>query len=605
MNRKLTSITGLWMLALFFVAFVIVSTRLTGFRLDLTENNLFTLSGGTENIVKGIDEPIKLYYFYSDKATQHIPALRNYESRVSELLATFVKQSQGKLFLERIDPEPFSEAEDFAAEFGLQAIPLDEQGTNIYFGIAGNNAVGDTEVIPFFQPDKETFLEYELSKLVYNLSHPQKKVLGVLSTIPLEGQSPLFVMEQLKALFEIKEISTAAKEIDPTVNVLMVVHPRRLSEETLQAIDQYVLKGGKLITFVDPLAQNAQQMMGHMVLEPTNEKSSSLDKLFKAWGVQLIAEQVVADKINALTVRASYDSKPDRHPTMLSVRNEYLNRDDLITSAMSNVHVQSAGALEKLEGATTEFTALMTSGPESMLVSATKVDTANEPTALLEDFQPSGRVYTLAARIHGFVATAFPEAELPITQSVEPINVIVVADTDLLADHLWVRLQDFFGYRIPTLMANNGDFVINAVDNLSGSNDLISIRSRGTSARPFEKVLTLQATAEEAFRTKEQALQAKLKETEQKLAELQKNREGSVSLVLSEEQKQALGLFRAEKVKIRKELRDVQHALNKDIEKLETVLKLVNMGVMPIGVFLLAFLMRFIRMRKIRNYHYE
>ncbi|MBI4357567.1 MAG: Gldg family protein [Gammaproteobacteria bacterium] len=619
MNRKLISIAGLLLLAVFFVLFVLVHNQLPNMRWDLTEHKLYTLSEGSKNILKSIDEPLKLYFFYSNTASQNFPAIRNYADRVLEFLATLSRESKGKLILERIDPEPFSEAEDKASEFGLQAIPVNESGTAIYFGLAARNAVGGTETIPFFQPDKELFLEYEVSKLIYNLSQPHKKVLGVLSTIPLQGGAnpltqqptdPLFVMEQLKTLFDVREISSEATQIEPEISVLMVVHPRNLSQETLYAIDQYVLRGGKLLAFVDPLAENASSGFGSIVYEPTANKTSSMEPLFKAWGIRLVPEQVLADSISALTVRTSPESKPIRHLTVLSLRRTSLNASQPITQPLSNIHVQSAGVLEKLEGSSLEFIPLISSSQESMLIKPEKVELSkSDPGTLLDGFESTQQSYTIAVRLHGKVKSAFSGEALAkknpllphIMESQEPANIIVVADTDMLADYLWVRVQNFLGYRIPSFIAHNGDFVVNAVDVLSGSNDLINLRSRGTYTRPFERVLALQGVAEEKFRTKEEELKTKLKETEAKLLELQKNREASTHLVLSEEQKQALLTFRAEKTKIRKELREVQHALNKDIEHLASVLKVLNMSIVPILILIFAFLMRFVRTRRLQK----
>lgn len=612
MNRKLVTTTGLVILPVFFIIVMIVINQLSGYRADLTSEKLFTLSKGTKNIIQKIDEPIKLTYFFSEKASKDIPQVRTYAKRVEEFLQTYVDYSEGKIVFEKVDPEAFSEAEDQAAQYGLQSFPIDELGTKIYFGLAGTNAVDGQEIIPFFQPDKENTLEYDISKFIYSLSQPEKSIVGIMSSLPIFGggfnplnqnmQQAWYFIDQLEAQFDVRELATDLETIEEGIGTLIVVHPAGLPDNTLYAIDQFVLRGGNLLTFVDPLLESGGNSMAMSGKKPP--QNSSLGKLFDAWGVEFDNNQVITDKKNALTVRMRMDSRPMMHVAMLSIKDNNLNQDDITTKELNNLHVRTAGVLRHKEGSKLAFTPLATTSKTTMLYPSAKVKDIQSPDQLLADFKTSESAEVIAARLHGNVGSAFtanPDKDskaVHLTESKEPINVIVVADVDMLADDMWVRLQNFLGYRIPQLIASNGDFVVNSVDNLSGSNDLIGIRSQGIYNRPFVKVQALQLLAEDKFRAKERELRARLEATEEKLRQMQKTRENSQSLVLTEEQKQALIDFKEEKLRIRKELRNVQHALNKDIENLGTTLKVINIGVTPLSVLFLALFVRAVRLRK-------
>jgi ABC-type uncharacterized transport system involved in gliding motility auxiliary subunit len=278
---------GLLLIALAFLAFnMLAGLTLTNARVDLTEQKLYTISDGTRKILGEIDEPINLYFFYSDKTAKDLVVLRNYARRVEEMLKAYERAAGGKIKLHLIDPEPFSEDEDKAAEFGLQAVPLQQGGDQVYFGLAGTNSVDDTQIIPFFPLDQEEFLEYEISRLVQSLAKPERPVVGVISGLQLNGgfdmtsrqpTAPWMVMEEIRQLFQIESLKSDIDQIPEKVSVLLLVHPKNLSQQTQYAIDQFVLRGGKLLTFVDPWseADNGMEMPG----EPGGDKASDLDTL--------------------------------------------------------------------------------------------------------------------------------------------------------------------------------------------------------------------------------------------------------------------------------------------------------------------------------------
>lgn len=627
MNKQLLSGTGLLLgVALFLAVNILSNTGLTSARLDLTDGGLYTLSEGTRNILGKLEEPITLRLYLSEKLVTQLPGINTYALRVKELLDEYQRAAGGKLKVQVIDPEPFSEAEDQAVGFGLQGVPLDTSNTTFYFGLAGSNSTDDEEVVSFFQPNREAFLEYDLTKLVYRLANPKQNVVGVLSTLPITGgggipflqqggSEPWMVIEQLRQTFEVRKLETDIEAIPEDVSVLMVVHPRGFSDATLYAIDQYVLGGGRAIVFADPYAEAFEPPR-----DPQNPlagmnapRNSEFDKLFDVWGVELTQGKVVGDVTISKRVQARSGQRMVvvNYPVWMDLKEAHFDRNDITTGNLGDITVATAGILKAKDGAQTQFTPLIQSGDQAMQIDTSKLGLFADPEQLVRDFKPEGKRFTLAARITGTVETAFPDGkpasedkdeeseadkeEKPaehLAESKETVNLIVVADADLLEDQFWVQVQNFFGQRIAIPTANNATFVSNALDSLSGSNDLISVRSRGSSSRPFTKVEELRREAEQRFREKEQALQARLKETEQKIRDLQNRKpEGGSSLMLTVEQQNELDRFRDEMVKTRKELRSVQHELRKDIERLEGGMKFVNIGLMPliIGVFGIGF----------------
>lgn len=602
MKKLMYSSAGLLLIALAFLAFNMVSgLALTNARLDLTEQKLYTISDGTRQILGELDEPINLYFFYSDKSAKDLVVLRNYARRVEEMLKAYAQAADGKIKLHIVDPEPFSEDEDKAAELGLQAVPAQQGGDAIYFGLAGTNSVDDHQVIPFFPLDQEEFLEYEVSRLVQSLAHPQRPVVGVLSGLPLNGgfdmqtqqpSSPWMVMEEIRQLFQIESLKPDVDQIPDKVSVLLLVHPKNLPEQTQYAIDQFVLRGGKLLAFVDPWseADHAMPMPGEMGGEG---KSSDLPALFKAWGFEMLPGKVLGDGAYAMSVSMGQGERPARHPAWLTLPRQALDPSDVATANLETLTVATAGILRPLEGAKTHFVPLIHSSEYAMPFDAQRFAMLRNPQELMGELNPSGDRYTVAARISGPAQSAFPdgiEGRKDGLKSADNINVIVVADTDMLSDRMWVQVQDFFGQRVPQPWADNSAFAINALDNLSGSEALISVRSRGRFTRPFTVVEDLQRQAEARFREQEQALKQRLSETEEKLASLQ-NQDPAKALELTPEQQATLQQFMQEKLRIRKELREVNYQLNADIEKLGRTLKFINIALVPLvltlGVLLL------------------
>lgn len=593
MKRLMYSGAGLLVLLLAFIAFNMASSvLLPGARLDLTEQKLFTISDGTRQILEDLEEPITLNFFFSDRASQDMVVLRNYARRVEEMLKEYERVADGKLELRIIDPQPFSEAEDRAAEFGLQAVPLSQSGEQLYFGLAGTNTLAQREVIPFFAMEQEGLLEYELSRLINSLAQPEKNEIGIIAGLPMSGgmdpmsgqaSPPWMAFEQVRQMFDIRELEHDIDEIPEELEVLLLVHPKALSESALFAIDQFVLRGGRLLAFIDPLAESDQSQEA-MLDMMADGKASDLGPLLKSWGVRYDPSQVVVDARLGMSVGRGEGQLPARHIGWLELEPAQLNLDDTVMAPLSLLTIGTGGALIPEEGSETSFTPLFSSTANSALISSERFTSMQDPEVLLDGFKADDQIYHFAARLQGPAQTAYPdglaEREPGLTES-DNINVMVVADTDMLTDRMWVQVQDFFGERVPQPWADNGGLLFNALDNLSGSEALISVRSRGDFSRPFTVVEELQRNAEQRFRASEQRLQQQLAETEQRLAQMQQGQDPSQLSELSPAQEQEIQRYLDQKLQIRKQLRDVRFQLNKDIEQLGTQLKVINIALVP------------------------
>ena len=600
-NRRSATLGTLVLLGVVLLAILLISNALfRGARIDLTQNRLYTLSQGTRDIVGNLDEPVSLYYFFSDQVSASMPQgqqLRGYANRVRELLEEVAAKSGGQITLRVIDPLPFSEEEDRASSLGLQPVPVSQSGENLFFGLAGTNSTDGSATIPFFQLDKENFLEYDIAKLIHELGQVKKPVVGLLSSLPLQGTfdpnarampEPWVVLSELQQLVDVRTLEAGASEIAEDIGVLVLVHPKELSDATLYAIDQFVLRGGRLLVFVDPLADADET--GADPQNPTAamfaDKSSDLAKLFQAWGIQYDKTKVVLDARYAAQVSMQAGRPAVRHLGILSLTEDALNSAEAITGVLTSVNASTIGAFSLAEGSALELVPLLQSSSEAMLGDAEQMKFMPDPSTLFTTFQPTGDRYVLAGRVHGTFKTAFPErsGEGHLAESAQEGNVVVVGDTDLLTDRLWVQVQNFLGQRLLNAFANNGDFFINAVDTLSGSSSLIGIRGRATSTRPFTTVQDIQRRAEDRFRDTESQLQQELSDTEQRLNELQtgQQQEGGGALILSAEQRQELERFRDRQIEIRRELRQVRRQLDADIDSLGSWLKFLNVWLLPI-----------------------
>jgi len=615
LSQRLYSLGGLVLIAVLLLTVLAVSeSTLRGKRLDLTENNLYTLSAGLESILQGLDEPIHLRLFYSQAQAQDFPSIRNHARRVRELLREMEAVAGDKLKVSIIEPEPFSDAEDTAVELGIQAIPISNAGDNLYFGLAGTNAVGQEEAIPILDPQRAAFLEYDIAKLVYPLDRVDKPVVGLLSTLEVGGgvnrqtmqrQEPWVMVEQLRQLFEVRELSPEDTRIPSELEALILIRPSTLEDTALRAIDRFAAEGGRVLAFVDPYAERGQPQQSPV--------SEPLQRLLEHWGVRWQPDQFLADATQALQVNVARSQPPVYHYGMLGLEGEALNGDDVVTRGLQQINLAYAGILEPVDNATTQVTPLLQSSDQAMPMGRFRLSPGLDPASLQSDFEATGQRYTVAARVRGPVTPLLADngtaAEAAQTAEAEDasasgdgdavFNAILVADTDLLTDRLWVDVQNILGQRLTTAWAANGDLVTNAVDNLLGSDDLISIRTRADYSRPFTRVEALEREADRRFRQKEEELQARLEETERQLQELQRQRQDGNALMMTAEQRETLERFQQRRLEIREELREVRHQLDRDIERLGAQVKFINIILMPLLVLIVALFFAGLRRRRV------
>lgn len=598
-KRGLLAGLGITAIVVLVIVLVQAVSLVPNLRLDLTADNLYTVSDGTKSMLKGMEKPVKAELFFSAQLAEGVPQIGNYGQRVQELLREYERLSGGKLTVTVIDPEPFSEDEDRAGELGLMSVPIVAGGPEIHFGLAATGEGGKAEIIDFFRPDREETLEYDLSKVIWKASrklapkiaiYSGLEVLGGFDFMTRQQSAPWAAFAQLQQLYDVETLAPDFQSIPEGVRLLVLVHPGNLPEPTLRAIDSYALSGGSVLVFVDPLAERA----GGNPFGGGVDQASNLVPLFAAWGIDYDAKMVLGDAQLAVSVASSQYGQPAPHVGIQQFGPGEFPKNDPVIARLERLHTATAGVLKPLAGATSTFTPLVQSSDQAMLLPAEKFVGMEDHTSLYAGFQPTGEHYVVAARITGKIASAFPPAAgiavaAPVIEE-KPANILVVADTDLLSDRLWVHVQDFMGQQVAQAFADNGDFVINAVDSMMGSADLMAIRGRGRYERPFEVVDQLERTAAMDLQAKQQELETQLQETEGKLAALQsKQEQDAKAFELDEAQVKELETFMGEKARIRKELREVQHQLGSDIESLGAVLKLLNILVAPLLLVALVF----------------
>jgi ABC-type uncharacterized transport system involved in gliding motility auxiliary subunit len=619
---------------------------------DLTEDHLYTISKGTKHVLANLKEPINVRVYYSHRLGEVAPTFARQFGRLKALLEQYTGLSRGKLQVTYLDPEPFSDAEDRASAAGLKGQRLNQDGETGYFGLVASNLTDNDSVIPFFSPDRERFLEYDLTKLINGLANPKKKVVGLLSSIQLDGgmnpmnprgrpQQPWMIMEQIRDFFEVRTLDSNVKEIPKDIDVLMLVQPTVLTKDAAYAIDQYALKGGHILAFVDPIADMAQT--GNPMMGMALPVSEDLRKIMKQWGVELDTDKVVGDP--SLARRVQFGGGPGAQPVVtdylawLQIDQDQINGKDPLAASIRRLNLSTAGVLKKVDGATTIIQPLIDTTVQSGLIDADKVKFQPDPLGIIRDFKSGGKALMLAARIGGEAKTAYPdgrpkdqekkdETKAPdktaadskaakpengtkadVTKASDTkagdtkagaaktaakpdkshvaagrVNIVVVADSDMLADQFWVDVRNFLGQQVAIPQADNAGFVVNALENLSGGAALADLRGRGVVERPFDRVTQIRRNAELQFRQKEQALVAKLQDLQGKLARVEtKGNDGAEQqVILTDAEKADIEKFRVEMIDVRRQLREVKAALRRDIDRLDGWLKFVNIAAIPL-----------------------
>ncbi|HWN52339.1 MAG TPA: Gldg family protein [Xanthobacteraceae bacterium] len=615
--------------AVVFVCLNIVSAQVfRNARVDLTQQHLYSLSQGTRTMLGDLKEPVRFRLFMSSGLTKQAPQLAAFAGRVRSLLDSYAAAAKGNIILEVIDPRPFSEEEDRAVAFGIDGF-TGTGGERLFFGLAATNSTTGRATIGVFAPDREAFLEYDLTRLVSELGRRGKPVVALLDGLGLAGNPMMRIPEQqvltqMKQFFDVQPLSGDVEKLPDNTRVLMVVHPQDLSEKTLFTIDQWVMAGNATMIFVDPFAENQSGPRGGPPPNPT----SNLEPLFKAWGVKFDTTRAIGDPDYALQTERNVGGRPvaSQNLPWMALRGDALARDEAILAQLSAIVMTTAGAFETTKDGVTLQPLVRASNAAVTVNALIAGDRNQDPRRLLVELTKAPKPPILAARLTGTLDSAYPDglkkeekkpdeatadekktdeakpeaakadeskkdeakaAENTLKKSVKPANVILVGDADMLMDRNWIQTHALFGQQVAQAFANNGDFVINAIEQMSGGAALSDLRGRGVSWRPFELIQRMEAKADSRFRAKERELTVQLQETEQKLSKLPKAAEGS-NEVLTAEQAKTIEGFRTQLLAIRSELRDVQFALRRDVDNLKNVVTALNVGVVPVTVGFIA-----------------
>ncbi len=587
------------------VNLIIANLRL---RLDLTSERLYTLSKGSKEILGKLDQDVTLKFYFSSSSAEMPMMLKTYADQVQDLLKEYELAGKGRVILEAYDTKPDSDAEEWAQRYGIEPQQTSMLGQPVYFGVVA--VCGDTEeVIAGFSPRTEATLEYDITRLVTRAAWPEKPVLGVMSSLSVLGTPPNPMMMQrgmpqdpgwmafqdLRKDYTVREVPTEADAIESDIKALIVIHPKNLSDKALFAIDQFVMRGGRLIVCVDPFSiadfeSSGQQNPMMMQMGGGGQAGpSTLGKLFDTWGLGFDTSKVVADMSCATKLNGG-NGKVEDNPTFLSLSDKNLAKDDLLTAQLSQVMLPFAGSFEDKTAAELTFTPIISSSKDN----ACLIDQMNVQfgmSAMRAQLKPDNMQRVMAVRLQGHFKSAFPDGQIESeTNKVENVlvsgnsTVMVFGDSDFLSDRFCVQVVNSLFGRVAQPINNNLTLFANTVEQFAGREELIGVRSRGQFNRPFTRVDELEAKAMKQWQAEEERLETALQETQQRLQELQKQKTGNQRLILSQEQQNELELFRKQQADTRNQLKHVRKNLNREIETLGRTIKVVNIGFIPLLV---------------------
>jgi len=579
-------------------------------RVDLTADKLYTLSDGTKAILSKIDTPVQIRFYFSKSQSDLDEGLRGYAQRVEDLLSEYQLHAKGRIKIKKLDPKPDSEEEDSANLDGVEGQLAQVGGDKIYFGMA-ISCLDSRVAIPFISPQRERLLEYDLTRAISQVIKPTKPVLGLMSGLPVFGamdpmammrggggrQDPWVFVNELKADFDVREVPVSADAIDPDINVLVVVYPKAISEAAQYAIDQFVLRGGKLVAFLDPLSVLDSQSNPQNPLQAAAGSGASLDRLLKAWGLEFDIQKVVSDKQYLTELRDPRTGRPQANPSFLSLTGGAMDTNDVATTQLGRLILPFAGHFTGTPAEGLKQAVLFRSSTNSQLT-----DKMMAQFGATEEFKPTETSYKLGVRLTGRFKTAFPDGKPAGTEpkddaapaadggqlkeSAEDGVVVLVGDSDMLYERFYADIRDLFGQRIMMPFAANLTFLQNLLEQMGGDKDLIGIRSRATLSRPFTRVREMQARAELAYEGKIRQLEKDLSDAQQKINELQRAKGEGQQAILSEEQKQEILQFQRKRADVNKELKELRKNLRRDVDSLETTTKWANILGMPFAVSL-------------------
>ncbi len=597
-NRNILTGTVLILAFLLFLSINVSSSIFfKSIRLDLTKNRIYTLSDGTKEIIDDLQEPITIRFYFSKKLPGINPYIISFAKRVEDLLLQYQKYAKEKINIEIIDPEPFSIEEDEAVNYGLQGVALDSAGAEFYLGIVATDTLTYKQIIPFLQPAREINLEYDISQLIHKLSVQKPQTIGVMSSLPLKGSytdRPWAIWQQMEQAFELQSIDLNEPLISENIQTLMVVEPSTFSTDALAAIDDFIMRGGHVLAFVDPVVEVTSKK--DILLHNKNlQKAGDYKALLHSWGINFDESLVVADKNLAKTVRAPVDGREVsiRFPLWMDFTVENFNTNDILSSSLERLTVATPGALKHTIDSTTSFQALVTTSTDAMLLPSYKVEKYQQDIQQLYNDYNAQKQYVIGARIRGPIKSIYTD------KTINDSNIIVFADSDMLHDHFWMQAQNIMGQEFSVPSASNGNLVLSALDNLLGSNALISIRNRAGFSKPFDTIKKFENDSMQKYHEMEQMLQQKLLVAKQNLETLEhkKGEAGNISTAIA--QRTAEEKFRSQLIEIRRELRDVRRQLNQDIERVAANVKLFSIGLVPFLVMILGLLVWFVHRRQI------
>lgn len=625
LETLLYSAAGVVAMLLILIAVNVIGSKAKT-RIDLTAERAYTLSPGTRAILEKLDTPVQVR-FYCTRGDNSMPVfLKTYAQRVEDLLSEFRQVSKGKIEIQKLDPQPDSDAEDSAKLDGLQAQPL-PSGERIYLGLSFS-MLDQKEAIPFLTPARERLLEYDLARAVSRVMAPEKAVVGVMSALPvsgskvppqmqMQGQRPepaWVLLDELKRDFTVKTVEMTVDKIPDDIKVLLVIHPKGITDATQFALDQFVLRGGKLVAFLDPLAVlDRQAAQGMMMGQPPS--GSSLDKLLKAWGLTFDTGRVVADL--AFMGR----TRQGRQPALLALNDTALNREDIVTGDADTVVLAFAGAFTGTPTEGLKMTPLLQSSQKAALIDGMSAQMGGENA--INDISPTGVRYQLAVRLAGKFKTAFPDGKpkpaadpakpedkdkkpdaatpAALKESERENSVVLIGDSDMIQDAVSVQeIPNLFGGGQRMVQPSNGNLALAqaAVEQLSGDSNLITVRGRASRERPFTVVKQMQATAESNYKARIKELETGLADAQRRLNELQRSKDPTQKLILSPEQQQEIANFRKKESEARIALKQERKKLRADIDSLENRMKWLNIGAVPAAVALSGLAFAWNRRRK-------
>ena len=629
------SLVGLLALLAILIAVNILLSRVR-VRADLTEGKLYTLSEGTRAVLKSLDGPVTLKFFFSSGPEAPMP-LTHFARQVEDLLQEYELVSGGKVRIETYDPEPDSDAEEWAQRYGLIGEQLGMMNFALYMGLVA--VKGDIHsVLPFLDPRNEERLEYNITHLIVRVANPKKPVVGILSSLPVMGvrsfpyalpgqplpknQPPWVTFQDLNKDYDVRQLPADTDAIDPAIDVLIVVHPKNTSAKTFYAIDQFILHGGRLLAFIDPLC--LADAMNQETARGMTPPMSDLGPLTAAWGITYEHDKVVADLAASTRVQRD-DNTIEDNPVFLSLGNFNIDRKDIITSSLESLGLPAAGAFAGTGMEGLSVGSLLVSSKQSALISAMIAQMGAE--TIRRQFKSGLKRLNLAVRLQGKFKTAFPQGKPKATpnpqkndpaksakepvkpedtmpslkESIKASTVILVADVDMLYDAFAVQEIPILGQRVFQPLNDNINFFANAVEQLSGNADLGQIRARGRFDRPFDRVQELQRKAQQRWMTQERALQEQMASTQARLESLQSNKDKSQRYILSSEQEQEIAKFKQQQIKIQRELKQVRRNLRKGIEELGMKVKTINILAVPALVCLAGLAFGWYRRQRVKR----